>query len=43
MNFSEKQYSQMAKKGITSKQDIDQHDLILAIMLEGWKKENKVW
>lgn len=43
MNFSEKQYSQMAKKGITSKQDIDQHDLILAIMLEGWKKEKKVW
>ena len=42
-SFSERQFEELSEKGITYKQDIEQHDLIIEIMKVGWKKEKKVW
>lgn len=42
-SFSEQQFEKMAKKGHVTKATIDQHEMILAIMLQGWKEKQKVW
>lgn len=37
-SFSERQFEELSVKGITHKQDIDQHDLVIEIMKKGWRR-----
>ena len=41
--ISEKNFTLMSSRGHISKQDMDQHELVLAIMKAGWEREGKVW
>lgn len=42
-SLSQVQFEELSVKGITHKQDIHQHELIIEIMRKGWKKEKKIW
>lgn len=39
----EAEYQKMYERGTTSKQDVDQHELIKMIMRDGYKKNGKIW
>lgn len=42
-NLVEKQYEQMYTQGVTKKQSLDQHSLVMEIMRHGFKKDKKIW
>jgi len=42
-NLVEKQYEQMYAQGVTKKQSLDQHALVMEIMRHGFKEDRKIW
>ncbi len=42
-SYSQLQFEEKSLKGIVHKQDITQHEMIIKIMVDGYKKDKKVW
>lgn len=42
-NFIERQFEKRSKLGGTHKQALDQHEMVLAIMMKEWIEKKKVW